>query len=127
MLRVALPGLDDRPDFLAALRRALPESVRIVEGDAEILVQGVPDDEALDGRPSLRSVVIPYAGVPDRTRERIARRPHLSLHNLHHNAAATAEMAVALLLAAAKSVVPYDRALRRDADDTEARVLRVFR
>ena len=70
MLRVALPGLETRSEFVAALRAELPESVRIVDGDAEILVQGVPGDEDLDGRPSLKAVIIPYAGVPARTRER---------------------------------------------------------
>jgi phosphoglycerate dehydrogenase-like enzyme len=111
-VRVALPGLESRAEFIAALRAGLPDGVRIVEGDADVLVKGVPSDEDLDERPSLKAVVIPYAGVPARTRERIAARPHLTLHNLHHNAAATAEMALALLLATAKSVVPYDRALR---------------
>lgn len=113
MLRVALPGLGTRTDFIEALRDALPDGIQIVEGDAEVLVKGVPEDDDLDTRPSLRAVVIPYAGVPARTRERLAARPELSLHNLHHNAAATAEMALALLLGAAKSVIPYDRALRK--------------
>lgn len=35
--------------------------------------------------------------------------PHCSVHNLHHNAPATAEMALSLLLAAAKRVLPADR------------------
>jgi phosphoglycerate dehydrogenase-like enzyme len=113
LLRIALPGLGTRSDFIDALRDDLPDGVQIVEGDAEVLVKGVPEEDDLDARPSLRAVIIPYAGVPARTRERIAARPGLTLHNLHHNAAATAEMALALLLAAAKNVVPYDRALRQ--------------
>lgn len=35
--------------------------------------------------------------------------PTVKVCNLHHNSAATAEVAVALLLAAAKLVVPCDR------------------
>jgi hypothetical protein len=35
--------------------------------------------------------------------------PHCSVHNLHHNAPPTAEMALGLLLAAAKRILPADR------------------
>jgi phosphoglycerate dehydrogenase-like enzyme len=38
--------------------------------------------------------------------------PHIAIHNLHHNALPVAEHAIALLLAAAKFVVPMDRSLR---------------
>ena len=74
-------------------------------------MHGTP--ESLDPWPQLRAVVIPYAGVPKRTRELVAAHPGVTLHNLHHNAVPTAETAFALMLAAAKSVVPIDRALRR--------------
>jgi phosphoglycerate dehydrogenase-like enzyme len=40
--------------------------------------------------------------------------PHIAVHNLHHNAVAAAEMALTLMLAAAKFIVPSDRALRQD-------------
>jgi len=56
--------------------------------------------------------VVPYAGIPEPTRAIARARPHLTLHNLHHNAAPTAELALALLLAAAKRLVPLDRDLR---------------
>jgi phosphoglycerate dehydrogenase-like enzyme len=38
---------------------------------------------------------------------------HLRVHNLHHNAESTAEMAVTLLLSAAKLIVSYDKQLRQ--------------
>jgi phosphoglycerate dehydrogenase-like enzyme len=38
--------------------------------------------------------------------------PHISVHNLHHNAGPTAEMAFTLLLAASKFIIPMDRSLR---------------
>lgn len=38
-----------------------------------------------------------------------AELPHCSVHNLHHNAPPTAEMALGLLLAAAKRILPADR------------------
>jgi phosphoglycerate dehydrogenase-like enzyme len=58
-------------------------------------------------------LVIPYAGLPDATRTLLQGFPHLAVHNLHHNAALTAEMALTLLLAAAKFIIPCDRALRQ--------------
>jgi phosphoglycerate dehydrogenase-like enzyme len=39
--------------------------------------------------------------------------PHIPVHNLHHNADPVAEMALMLLLAAAKFTVLFDRSLRR--------------
>jgi phosphoglycerate dehydrogenase-like enzyme len=38
--------------------------------------------------------------------------PDVALHNLHHNARPVAELAITLMLAAAKLIVPMDRALR---------------
>jgi phosphoglycerate dehydrogenase-like enzyme len=38
--------------------------------------------------------------------------PHISIHNLHHNALPVAEYALALLLSAANAILPVDRALR---------------
>jgi len=114
-MRVAISSRGPEDAFLAALRTLLPPTIELVvdePGGADVLVKGVPNAVDLDEREGLRAVVIPYAGVPRVTRELVAERPALTLHNLHHNAAPTAETAVALLLAAAKRVVPMDRALR---------------
>jgi len=101
-------------EFLPCLRRDLDPAVRLTDGPAaEVLVEGVPTREQLETAPALRAVVVPYAGVSRKTRELLAEFPGLTLHNLHHNAAATAETALALMLAAAKRIVPVDRALRR--------------
>ena len=43
----------------------------------------------------------------------LAEYPHIAVHNSHHPATATAEMALALLLAAARWLVLADRSLRR--------------
>jgi phosphoglycerate dehydrogenase-like enzyme len=40
--------------------------------------------------------------------------PDIAVHNLHHNVQPVAELTIALLLAAAKSVVRLDQSLRRD-------------
>ncbi|MHC4956068.1 MAG: NAD(P)-dependent oxidoreductase [Planctomycetota bacterium] len=115
-MRVAVSGRRADDAFILALRERIPATIELDLGDAgpaEILVRGTPTEADLNARPGLRAVVIPYAGVPRQTRELLATRPDLTLHNLHHNAAPTAEMAMALLLAAAKCVVPHDQALRR--------------
>lgn len=82
-------------------------------GRYRILVSGRPRREEIEANPNLRAVIVPWAGVPLETRTLVQEFPHLTLHNLHHNADATAEMALALLLSAAKFIVHDDRALRR--------------
>jgi len=102
---------------LALLRANLTDSVQLMNGseiphDIHILIGGRPTREQLAACPNLRAIIVPWAGVPENTRELLREFPHLMLHNLHHNAATTAEMALALLLAAAKFIVPLDQKLR---------------
>ena len=80
--------------------------------DYDILIEGRATEEMLEA-PSLKTLVVPFAGVPDTTLQLLREHPHISGHNLHHNAADTAEVAVALLFAAAKLVVPMDQRLRK--------------
>ncbi len=82
-----------------------------VPGDIQILIAGRPLREHL-AIPSLETLIIPWVGVPTRTRDFLADFPNLAVHNLHHNAPIVAEFTMALLLAAAKHVVPLDRRLR---------------
>lgn len=88
-----------------------------------LLIQGRPSTKTLEGCPSLHTLVIPWAGLPDETRDMLLKtyaewkeagsgRAPLRLFNLHNNAAATAEMALTLLLAAMKRVRLGDQALR---------------
>ena len=82
--------------------------------ETSILVTGRPTQEQLQALPDLRALIIPFAGVPSVTRDLLLEEhPHLPVYNLHHNAAAAAELAVALLLAAAKTLIPVDRAFRQ--------------
>ena len=78
----------------------------------QVLVAGRPPQAFLEASPHLRTVVIPWAGLSTKTRKILREYPHLAVHNLHHNADATAEIALALLFAAAKEILPFDRALR---------------
>lgn len=111
---------EPEPGPLAELQAALAPHIHLTWGsdppDAALirtLVGGRPSRQLLLDNPQLQRVVIPFAGVPLSTRALLAEFPHIALHNLHHNAGATAELAVALLMAAAKFVVPFDQDLRR--------------
>jgi phosphoglycerate dehydrogenase-like enzyme len=117
-LQVHFPG-EPGADSLAHLRERLAPGVRLTVGkeppdpaEYEVLVAGRPTGEQLAASPRLRALIIPWAGLPESTREAMRELPAVAVHNLHHNAAPTAEMAAALLLAAAKRIVPLDRSLR---------------
>jgi phosphoglycerate dehydrogenase-like enzyme len=105
-------------DVLAYLRECLHASIKLTCGDIPenadfaILIAGRPDHAMLRVSSNLRAVVSPFAGMPDTTRELMREYPAIALHNLHHNAPPTAEMALTLLLAAAKGTVPVDRIFR---------------
>ena len=107
------------PAPLDHLRASLHPDVRLTLGpdlpspaDYDILVAGRPQREHLAASPNLEALVIPWAGLPPETRELLRDFPGVAVHNLHHNASAAAEMAVALMLAAAKFIVPIDRTFR---------------
>ena len=108
------------PEALADLQSQLADNIHLTTGEdlaglarCDILVGGRPSRDQLTASPTLRAIVIPWAGLPPETRALLADFPAVAVHNLHHNAAPVAELALALLLAAAKSIVPYDQALRR--------------
>ena len=109
-----------KPEALEQLKRHCDPGILFTTGQPsapgtyQVLVAGRPRLEHLAASPELRILVIPYAGLPAATRELLLGFPKLAVHNLHHNAALTAEMAMALLLAAVKSVLPCDRALRQN-------------
>ena len=116
-MRVYYP-MPPNPQVLDDLRSALPEGVEVLNTSThpdafDILIEGRPTPELLD-TPGLKAVIVPFAGVPEATLKLALERPNVSLHNLHHNAAETAEMGLALLLAAARRIIPCDRKLRQD-------------
>jgi phosphoglycerate dehydrogenase-like enzyme len=118
-LEVWLPTGDRWSPFVDRLRPALAENVELLTSeelpagaDPRVLVRGVPTREQVEGCPKLERFVIPFAGLPAATRKLMRDYPHVRVHNLHHNAPPVAELAVGLLLALAKQVVPFDKALR---------------
>ena len=78
---------------------------------ADVLVDASARPELLDGQ-RLRTVVVPYAGVPEKLRQAVLQRPHLSVRNAHYNAKMVAQHAAALLLAVANRVVSADARLK---------------
>jgi phosphoglycerate dehydrogenase-like enzyme len=107
------------PALLADFHAWLSEAITVTFGEIptpatyEILVAGRPGETQLQASPSLKSVIVPFAGIPPATRTLLTQFPHLTLHNLHYNVMPTSEMAVALLFAVAKSLIPADQLLRR--------------
>jgi phosphoglycerate dehydrogenase-like enzyme len=95
----------------------------------QILVHPTPSKEWIEASQNLRAVVVPWAGIPQKTRDVLINYPNVSLHNLHHNNFNTAEMGFSLLLAAAKYLVPLDQKLRNNDwtpryEDPKAIILR---
>jgi phosphoglycerate dehydrogenase-like enzyme len=97
----------------------LDPSIHVTEGpelvDPEsiaVLVGGFPRADQLAVCTALQALIVPFTGVPTETQQMMQGRPEVSLHNLHYNVVPTAEMAIALLMAAAKLIVPMDRDLR---------------
>jgi phosphoglycerate dehydrogenase-like enzyme len=118
-LRVYLSNPPDATE-LALLRGGLDPAVTLQLGPEQpdepeyhVLVGGRPSREQLAASDNLQAVVVPWSGVPEPTRELLRSFPHVALHNLHHNAGPVAELALALLFATAKFIVPLDRALRQ--------------
>ncbi len=119
MARKLTVHMPDAPADEAYLRGLLDPGVRIVFGaregielHREVLIEGVPSRESVEESPRLGTLIIPWSGLPGATRAILMDNPHIEVHNIHHNAAPAAELALALLLAAAKRVVPMDAALR---------------
>lgn len=105
---------------LDELAARLPHHVQLIDGDEppqpadfEILVDGFPNRALIEASPKLRAVITPFAGTPKETTEMLRDYPHISLHSIHYNVNPTAEMAVGLMIAAAKFMIPMDRDLRR--------------
>lgn len=111
--------IDPQTKPLEILRSRLENGIQFsaskdipTDADFQILIHGTPTPEQLQASPNFHTLIIPYAGVPLATRTLLADFPEVKVFNLHHNAAPTAEMAIALLMAAAKFLVPIDRTFR---------------
>lgn len=118
VLRVHLLQSPD-DELLLSLGKYLKPDIDLTCGEGlpdppvyDILVCGVPDQAGIEASPNLRHLIIPWAGLPRRTRDLMRNYPQVSVHNIHHNALPVAEMAITLMLAAAKDVLAIDRCFR---------------
>ncbi len=82
--------------------------------DTQILVNGQLREDIVKDLPQCAHVIIPFAGLQPKTREIMGGHPNVRLHNLHHNASMTAEMAMALLLACSRRIVKYHSTFAHD-------------
>ncbi|MCA9915697.1 MAG: hydroxyacid dehydrogenase, partial [Anaerolineae bacterium] len=108
-----------QPDTLKYLRGQLHESVHLTvdhrpdPANHAVLIAGRPTREQLESSPNLQMLLIPFAGLPVETRVLMRDYPQIAVHNLHHNAVPTAEMALALLMSAARRLIPSDQRFRQ--------------
>lgn len=86
-------------------------------GTCQVLICGSAQvtQEMIEARPALTSLVIPHAGVGANIAKSLKAAGRLDIHvyNAHHNGKATGEMALALLMALSRKVIPADRQLRK--------------
>ncbi len=106
-------------EWIEKLKAKLDHDVELTCGlelpspaEYSILIAGVPTREAVTASPNLKTLIIPWSGLPVATRDLMLEFPDIVIHNIHHNAAPAAETAIMLMMAAAKKVIPIDRSLR---------------
>lgn len=95
--------------------------IDLLRSDAKIIRDVSSVDVMVCGRPSAEMIekcspsllLVPFAGIPPETLALARKYPTMRVHNLHHNAQAVAETAVALMLAAAGRIPQSDAALRK--------------
>jgi phosphoglycerate dehydrogenase-like enzyme len=97
-----------RPGVILTFGADLPASPSY-----NILVCGVPNKISLEASPNLKHLIIPWAGLPVKTRDLMLGYPHISVHNIHHNAAPVAELAISMMLALAKGLISIDASMRK--------------
>lgn len=118
-LKVHLHNEENRT-FIDNLKELVDDGIELTRGDSlpdspeyHILVSGVPDKKAIEASPNLKTLIIPWAGLPRATRKLMLDYPDIAVHNIHHNALPAAETAFLLMLACAKNIISIDAAFRK--------------
>jgi len=108
------------PEHLEFITSLLDPTIIVSSGEirsehkgTDLLVAGRPTPEDLRQLPGLKAVIVPWTGISPGTLAAVRKVPGLKLHNLHHNAVPTAELAIALLFSVAKKIIPFDQQLRQ--------------
>lgn len=99
---------------------SIPVGTGDLPGPVDVLITGHPEDGELDAVVAGGAVIVPFAGVSPGLRARLLERPDLKVYNVHANAVDVAELAIALLFALSRNVVPLDRALRSGTWGTDS-------
>ncbi|MCA9836545.1 MAG: hypothetical protein KC422_06515 [Trueperaceae bacterium] len=81
--------------------------------DYEVLIAAFPHKELVEASPKLKALIIPFAGPPMATQELMRQYPEVAVFNTPYNSIATAETALALMLASAKFTIKADADLRQ--------------
>jgi phosphoglycerate dehydrogenase-like enzyme len=109
------------PALMKPLEELLKMGIKLSVGetvpspaDYDILISGLPDREGIEASPRLKHLIIPWAGIPRKTRQLMRGYPGITVHNIHHNAVPVAEMAITLMLAAAKDLIAIDGSFRKN-------------
>lgn len=82
--------------------------------DCQILVQGVPTEEQITKKKNLQAVIIPWAGLPKKTKALMEMNPHIAVHNLHHNAIPVSEIAFAMMFSLVKRLPLIENNFRKN-------------
>jgi phosphoglycerate dehydrogenase-like enzyme len=103
--------LNFTPADLATLTDQLDDGITLTTGgdpppETVVFVAGRPTREQILACQDLRALVIPFAGLPAATQALMRDFPQIAIHNLHHNSSITAEMAITLLMAVARQIIP---------------------
>lgn len=117
-MKIYIPRIPD-DDSLSLLRQHLDEGITVAVGDDipddyHVIIDGRPTDEQLQASPNVHTVIIPFAGLPTETRTLMANYPNIAVYNLHHNNITTGEMALALLFACARQLIPVHNEFRQN-------------
>jgi len=116
-MKIYIPRTPDA-DSLHLLRNHLDKGITVTTGedipdDFHVIVAGRPSDEQLQASSHLHTLLIPFAGLPAETSERMVNYPDVAIYNLHHNNITTGQMALALLLACARQLIPAHNQFRQ--------------
>ena len=79
-----------------------------------MILSGVPDEALLSRVTRIKVLIIPWAGLPESTAVLLKKHPAIHVYNIHHNAVSASEIAIALMMAAARLLIPADRSLRNN-------------
>lgn len=87
---------------------------KVIPNDIDVLILGYPTAEKLKISAQLKYLIIPFAGIPDPSRELMLNYPEIKVFNLHHNSRVVAENVMAFLQAGIKHIIKADREFRKN-------------